>query len=176
MGLGIEVVQNDPGRPQQNGTVEGLQRICHRWVNPRQYHSLEELQAALNHTARIQRGIYRIPAKGYATRLELYPDLLRNPRQGPLQSQFDFRRVELYLAQSVWQRIINQSGRIKFMGHLIYIGYLFARQTVTITFDPWERLWMVRSPNGELLKTYDQPIFTAEAICQHAGVPLCDTS
>lgn len=170
IGLGIEVVQIDPGSPQQNGTVEGLQNICYRWVNPSKYDSVDSLQTALDQTGRIQRDIYKIPAKGYATRLELYPELLHNPRKGPLDAQFDFQRVEEYLARQVWQRNIQSGGFIKFMGQRIYIGYRMVRQLVTLTYDPLDHLWLIRSISGQLLKICDKQIITEEAIWKHAGM------
>lgn len=170
IGLGIEVVQIDPGSPQQNGTVEGLQNICYRWVNPAKYDSTETLQTALDQTGHIQRGIYKIPAKGYAARIELYPELLQNPRKGPLGTQFEFQWVEQYLAQQVWQRNILNGGFIKFMDQRIYIGYRMVHQRVTLTYDPIDHLWVVRSISGQLLKIADKQIITEETIWEHAGI------
>lgn len=168
--MGIEVEQNDPGSPQQNGTVEGLQNICHRWVNPSLYSSISALQDALGETGHIQRSIYKVPAKGYSTRLELYPELMDNPRKKSLTDQFDFTRVAHYLAQRVWQRTVTSRGVIRFNSQVIYIDYKRKHQQVTITYDPLEHLWLVKSVQGQLIKISDKQIFTAESICIHAGM------
>lgn len=170
IGLGIEVEQNDPGSPQQNGTVEGLQNICHRWVNPTLYASIEAFQEALHQTGHIQRSIYKVPAKGYNTRLEMYPELKDNPRKESLITQFEFSRVAHYLAQQVWTRIINPRGVIKFNGQSIYVGYKRKHQQATITYDPIDHIWLVKSDSGQLLKMFDKQILTRELICHHAGM------
>jgi hypothetical protein len=170
IGLGIEVEQNDPGSPQQNGTVEGLQNICYRWVNPTQYTSTETLQEALDQTGHIQRNIFKMPAKGYATRLEMYPELMNNPRKEALAVQFEFSKVAHYLAQQVWSRNINAQGIVKFWGQSIYVDYKRKHQQATITYDPLDHIWLIKNTRGQLIKMFDKQIITAEAICHHAGM------
>ncbi len=169
IGLGIEVIQNDPGCPQQNGTVEGLQNICFRWVNPSKYESVDQLQAAMDEISLIQRSVYRVPAKKYATRLELYPDLLRNPRRYD-PALFEMNSVWAYLSQQVWQRIIKLNGSISFMGTEIYVSQNLSGQTVTLTFDPIDQLWVIHSIRGAFLKASDKQIITEDQILTHAGM------
>ncbi|MEL7421578.1 MAG: hypothetical protein AAFN81_01240 [Bacteroidota bacterium] len=168
IGLGIEVRQNDPASPQQNGMVEGLQNICYRWVNPAKYDDIGALQEALDEVAHIQRGIYKMPAKGYTTRMKLYPQLETNPRGYYGAEHFEFERVKSYLSQQVWERAIASRGIVKFMGHRIYVGYRMAHQRVCIIFDPLEELWLIKSVSGKLLKTYNHRIVNPDAIIAYA--------
>ena len=111
VGLGIEVIQNRPGRPQENGAVESSQGILNRWVNPTKYTSIEQLNPALEEQGRIQREVYLIPAKKYQTRISLFPTLTQNPRTYSPHN-FDFTRVEQYLAQRAWTRAVKKNGEI----------------------------------------------------------------
>jgi len=81
IGLGINVIQNTPGVPQENGAVECLQGICSRWVNPILIECEYKLQRSLNEVSDFQRNDYQIPGLGYQTRIELYPELEENPRK-----------------------------------------------------------------------------------------------
>ena len=100
VGLGIEVIQNKPRCPQQNGTVEGLQNICYRWSAPAQCANIEQLQGAVNEANRIQRSVFRMPRKQRLTRQQLYPQLAINPRKYQPEV-FCFQKAEAYLAQKL---------------------------------------------------------------------------
>ena len=169
IGLGIDVVYNKPRCPQQNGTVEGLQGICFRWSDPAQRASVEALQSAVNEANRIQRCVYRIRKEKYQTRIQLYPQLATNPRRFHLQA-FVFDRVKQYLAQKVWQRKVKKNGCMKFYAKEIYIAQASAGQTVTVTYDPLEPQWIIRTANGTLLKTSTKALITEELILNHVNM------
>ena len=169
VGLGIKVVYNKPRCPQQNGTVENLQGTCFRWSNPGECQSAEMLQASLDEANRIQRNVFRLREKQGKTRQELYPQLATNPRRLTPQS-FDYERVKQYLAQKVWQRILPKSGTIKFANTDIYVSNKLFGQTVSVTFDPVETKWVVRSVTGELLKISDKEIFSENMILKIANM------
>ncbi len=152
IGLGIEVIQNQPRCPQQNGAVECLQGIMKSWSNPKEQRSIEDLQQRLDKESDFQRNHYQIPAKGNKTRIALHPSLQNNPvKYDP--DKFDINLVYNFLSQQVWERSINKGGKVNIMGIEIYINYKMKKQPVTVTFDPLEKQWLIRTENGTLLKT-----------------------
>ena len=163
IGLGIEMIQNQPRSPQQNGIVEGLQGTCASWVNPKGKQSPVELQEALDECSIFQREYYRIPGKQNKTRKELFPELYQNSRRYD-PNGFCMQRVEQFLAKKVWTRKVKRSGEIRFRGHYIYLGTKFKAQTVYLTFDPGENQWMVRDERGTLLKTSRKAIIQEQQI------------
>lgn len=169
IGLGIKVNINTPKVPQQNGTVEGLQGICKRWSSPTSYKTLESYQQRLNETTRHQREVHRMRRNGDKTRKELYPELWMNTRTYAPET-FSMAKIHENLALRVWKRRIRKSGSVKFWGAEIYIGTRFMYQVATITFDPIECLWLLRTTDGALLKTSDKELFTKKQILTHAGI------
>lgn len=169
VGLGIEVVYNKPGCPQQNGTVEGLQGICFRWSDPSQCDSVEALQAAVNEANRIQRCVYQIRKEKSQTRMQLYPQLVTNPRRFHLK-EFEFVRVQEYLSQKVWKRKVKKNGCLKFYATEIYITQTFTGQAVTVTYDPLEPQWIVRDAQGAQIKTSTKALVTEEMILNHVNM------
>ena len=162
VGLGIRVKQNGPGRPQQNGTVEGLQGICSRWSAPGRHCSIEAFQNSVDEATRIQREVYRVPAKKHRTRLELYPELLKNPR-GFDPKGFKWQRVKDFLADQVWTR--SASGHCcSFFSKKIYVGKQYDKEQVTITYNPIDETFLVRSANGILIQTSDKEFVTEKHI------------
>jgi len=163
IGLGINVIQNHPNVPQQNGIVECLQGTLCNWSNPKEQKSVGALQKRINQESDFQRNAYRIPAKGGKTRLEMYPELVSNLRKYA-PNQFRIERVHEYLAERVWERRVKKNGEIRFWGVHIYIGKKFARYKVNLTLDPLKLQWLIRLENGTLVKTSKQNIPTEEGI------------
>ena len=91
-------------------------------------------------------------ARNGKTRNELYPRLQTNERiYNP--DNFDMKLVDIYLSKKVLYRPVGKNGLVRFMGETVYVGRKYFRQYMTVTFDPLERLWMVRKEDGTLLKT-----------------------
>jgi len=163
IGLGIKVIQNQLRSPQQNGIVECLQGIMKNWSNPESQNSIQELQKRLDLESDFQRNHYRIPAKSNKTRLELHPSLERNQSvYNP--NNFEMSRVYDYLTEQVWKRRLNNGGGINIFGTVIYISYKLKRQSVTVTFDPIEKQWLIRKENGAILKTSTKGVPTEKQI------------
>lgn len=152
IGLGIEVIQNQLRQPQQNGIVECLQGIMKNWSNTKAQKSIRGLQKRLDLESDFQRNHYRIPAKGNKTRIELHSSLEQNPRKYDPR-KFDMNRVYDYLTEQVWERTLNNNGSTHIFGQTIYISYKLKKQPVTVTFDPIDKQWLIRSQNGTILKT-----------------------
>jgi len=162
-GLGIELIQNTPGRPQENGAVEGLQGTLYRWVNPEKYLDQDSFQLAVNEVGRIQREVYKIPAQAYQTRISLFPELNNNPRTYS-KEKFDFSKVEQHMAKRAWARKVKSNGEIRFMGEAIYVGYKHAAKQVTLSYDPIESTWLIHDTKGLLIKTSTKDIISQKKI------------
>jgi len=163
IGLGIDVIQNTPGTPQENGIVECLQGVCHRWVHPSQIESPKQLQKQLDQISDFQRNHYELPNRNFKTRIELYPELEQNLRKyNP--NQFNIKLVDKFLAKQVWQRKTNQNGQLSFFDYKISIGRAFKNLKVFITFDDIERQWVFRNDKGLLLKTSTKAVPTEQEI------------
>lgn len=163
IGLGIEVIQNQLRCPQQNGIVECLQGIMKNWSNTKDQGSIKELQQRLDLESDFQRNHYRIPAKNNKTRLELHPSLEQNSiAYDP--DKFDINRVYDFLTQQVWERTLNNGETINIFGNTIYISYKLKKQPVTVTFDPVDKQWLIRSENGTILKTSIKGVPTEKMI------------
>ena len=163
IGLGIQVIQNQLRCPQQNGAVECLQGIMKNWSNPKAQKCVKSLQQRLDKESDFQRNHYRIPAKGNQTRMELYPSLKSNPRRYD-PHKFDISLVYTFLSEQVWKRCINSGGNVSMMGIYIYVSYKMKKQPVTVTFDPFEKQWLIRKENGTLLKTSTKGVPTEKQI------------
>lgn len=165
IGLGINVIQNRPAVPQDNGIVEGLQGILKSWVNPSIHNSIEQLQTRIDKESHFQRCIYRMPGKKKQnkTRMELHPDLEKNTRVYD-PKLFSMQKVYDYLSDQVWERQVKASGDVKIWGTSIYIGKAHARWTVYVTFDPLEKQWMVRKADGKILKESKNGVPTEQEI------------
>ncbi len=167
IGLGIEVIQNTPGRPQENGTVECLQGIMKSWSAPRTQANLKALQKRLDEESNFQRNHYRIPSKNRQTRLEMYPELMTNTRTYAPE-QFNIQRVYDYLKKFVWQRRVRNNGEVKLFGQYIYIGKKYAKEPITMTIDPIEHQWECRKLDGTLLKLTKRGIPSEKEIKEFA--------
>ena len=69
-----------------------------------------------------------------------------------------------FLPEQVWQRILNTGGEVHFMGAKIYISRKLTRQSVTVTFDPLEKQWLIRNKNGAILKTSTRGVPTEQGV------------
>lgn len=169
VGLGIEVVYNKPSCPQQNGTVEGLQGICCRWSSPVECANIGQLQMAVDEANRIQRSVFLVPRKDRLTREQLYPQLATNPRKYDPKT-FCFNKVGAYLAQKVWAREVKKNGCISLFGSEIFVSETKAGSTVTVTYDPQEKQWLVSNSEGHLLKPSKRGLITEEMILNHVNM------
>src|SRR4030095_6276268 len=68
MGLGIEMIWNPPGKPQDNGVVERSHRTQQNWVDLKQCSSIQQVHNECDQMDRLQREYYALP--GGFTRLQ----------------------------------------------------------------------------------------------------------
>lgn len=171
IGLGINVIQNRPRCPQENGAVECLQGIMNCWSNPKGYSTIETFQKRLDEESDFQRNSYRMPNKQNYTRKELFPELETNKRRYDPKN-FQMEHIYQYLSKQVWTRKVNSSGGVKFFGQRHYIGTKYARHSVTVTFDPIDKQWMFNSTEGILLKLSKSAVPQKEEILNFATMSM----
>lgn len=169
IGLGIDATLNSLASPQENGTVEGLQGIAYRWVNPKLYYHPDQLQTALEEICRQQRETYRIRTKEDKTRKELYPELEQNQRTYS-SDLFELERVKAYLAQFVFIRKAGKNRAISFAGCKIYVGTQDESPHLSFTYNREKDCWEIRTQQGKIIKESVNPKITAHKI-QHF-IPL----
>lgn len=167
IGLGINVIQNRPSCPQENGAVECLQGIMNCWSNPKGYSSIEAFQKRLNEESNFQRNGYRMPNKKNYTRKELFPELETNKRRyNP--KKFQMKHIYKYLSRQAWTRKVSKFGEVSFFGKRHYLGAKNARHVITVTFDPIDKQWMFHNTEGKLLKLSKTAVPKKEEILNFA--------
>jgi hypothetical protein len=154
LGLGVQVLWNDPGRPQQNSKVERSQGTGKRWAEPQQCWSVPELQARLQEADHIQRECY--PAVGQLSRLAAFPQLhhSRQPYSRRWEADtWSLERVTQHLADYVVGRVVS-SGRVTLYDQRYYVGRAYDRQTLFVHFDPDSGCWVIKEEQGREVRSH----------------------
>lgn len=165
IGLGIEMIWNDPGRPQQNGVVERSQGTAKRWSEPKTCSSLAELQRRLDADDRRQREAY--PYAGERSRLETHPELKHSGRRYTAtteRKQWDLQRVLKHLSLYTVSRRVDASGTISLWNRTHHVGALHARQAVWVRLDPREIMWIIADEQGNEIRCKPAKELTAANI------------
>jgi hypothetical protein len=152
-GLGVDVTDNPPRRPQANGVVERFQGVGKMWAEPQQCHTSRELQARLNKLDYWQRELY--PAVAGRSRLEAYPGLKHSGRayDAPWEAaRWDLQRVWDLLARYLVARKVDSQGKVSIYNRPHSVGLVWASQTVWIGFDPVERSWVIQDDKGHEIR------------------------
>jgi transposase InsO family protein len=147
VGLGIRHRLIRPGKPTDNATVERNHRTVTDYVlDGRKAVTVTQLQTALDEAW--HELAFELPsrAKGCAgdSPVVAHPDLLHPVRHYQSDHEwalFDLQRVDRFLAQFTWQRLVNKSGQVSLGGqhHYYFVGRPYAHQQVLIRFDPTDR-------------------------------------
>lgn len=167
IGLGIDMVWNDPRRPQQNGVVERSQGTAKRWAEPRACRSVDELQRRLDEDDRLQRERY--PLSQGRSRWQLFPGLRQSSR--PYQEAteavaWNLTRVQEHLASYAVPRQVDRQGKVSVYNRNLYVGTMHSGQRVWVQFDPEQQQWLISDKEGRQLRTPPAPEINAESICQ----------
>jgi hypothetical protein len=165
IGLGIEMIWNDPRRPQQNGVIERSQGTGKRWTEPRCCHSPQELQQHFTDMDRLQREEY--PYQQQRTRWQVYPTLRHSGRTYSRSweaRQWSLRRAQAHLAGYAVTRRVDRTGQISLYDHNAYVGVLHKGKTVWVLYDPEEGAWVIRDENHNQLRIQLAKEITAERI------------
>jgi hypothetical protein len=155
IGLGVEVLWNDPGHPQQNPKVERAQGTGKRWAEPYRCQSVAELQAHFEHADQIQRERY--PAVGGRSRLEAFPTLAvvtRPYTRGWERQHWQLTRVAEHLAGYTAVRQVTGTGQLWVYASRYYLGAAYRGQTVYVSFDPQAHEWVITNRDGNQLRRF----------------------
>jgi len=164
VGLGIEHRLIPRRTPKRNGTVERSHRtLLERTLENQEFADAEYLQKQvdadwheLNHECPSRaRGCQGKPP------LVAHPELLTSLR--PYRPEwelelFDLKRVDTYLADFTWSRTCTSVGQLRMRKVRYSLGYAWAHQDVSVTFDPDHRQFVFTQIRSETRKGKSQPI------------------
>ena len=163
VGLGIEHRLIPRRTPKRNGTVERSHRtLKERTLENQKFESAEALQKQvdadwheLNHECPSRaRGCQGKPP------LAAHPELLTPQR--PYRPEweldlFDLERVDAYLADFTWARSCTSAGQVCMRKIRYTLGYAWAHQHVSVSFDPVHRQFVFTQIRSETRKGKCQP-------------------
>ena len=163
VGLGIEHRLIPRRTPKRNGTVERSHRtLLERTLENQAFENAEELQKQvdadwheLNHECPSKaRGCYGKPP------LAAHPELLSSHR--PYRPEwelelFDLKRVDQYLAEFTRTRTCTSVGQLRMRKVRYSLGYAWAHQDVSVTYDPEHRQFVFTQIRSETRKGKSQP-------------------
>jgi hypothetical protein len=168
IGLGVKVIWNDPGSPQQNAKVERSQGTGKRWAEPDHWKDVSELQSAVDDVDYIQRERY--PVVPGRSRLAVFPDLRHSGREYTRsweQSHWSFAKVADGLKEYTVPRLVRPNGSVSIYEEDYYMGAAYRGQTLLIQLDPGDRTWVICDAEGRQLRRH-----RARGICREEIVKL----
>jgi transposase len=145
VGLGIKPIINRAYRPTDNAIVERNHWTWEQHVLlGRQYERLEDVQEETNRSFADRREMLPSRHRGCNGRpfVEAFP-ALNEPRRRYVPEEepdlFDLKRVDAYLAQWEWRRVVDSMGKISLAGRNFYVGKPHRKQVVKLRFDQKSR-------------------------------------
>jgi len=140
-GLGIQPIINPAGRPTYNAQVERQNRTWQEQVALGADYPTMATAQEVTDAARYDR-LFVLPSRNRVCQgqppVQACP-ALSVPRRRFIPEQeallFDIERVELYLSDWRWRRMVDQDGKIYLADHRFSVGRDYARQTLDITYD-----------------------------------------
>lgn len=163
VGLGIEHRLIPRRTPKRNGTVERSHRtLLERTLEQQTFENAAELQKQVD--ADWHELNHECPSKARGCQgkppLEAHPELLRAHR--PYRPEwerelFDLKRVDHYLAEFTWTRTCTSVGQLRMRKVRYSLGYAWAHQDVSVTYDPKQRQFVFTQIRSETRKGKSQP-------------------
>lgn len=147
IGLGIRHRLIRPSKPTDNAAVERNHRtVCDYALRGHEHDTLAQLEPVLDEAWHDLAFALSSQAKGCAGNppVVAHPDLLHPVRlYEPAQefALFDLQRVDHFLAQFTWHRIVGKTGQVSLGGqhHYYAVGRTYAAKDVLVRFDPSDR-------------------------------------
>ncbi|MEZ4737480.1 MAG: integrase core domain-containing protein [Caldilineaceae bacterium] len=147
IGLGIRHRLIRPSKPTDNASVERNHRtVCDYALRGHEHDTLAQLHPVLDEAWPDLAFELSSQAKGCVGQppVVAHPDLLHPVRPyQPAQefALFDLQRVDHFLAQFTWQRIVGKTGQVSLGGqhHYYSVGHAYAAKAVVVRFDPTDR-------------------------------------
>lgn len=164
VGLGIEHRLIPRRTPKRNGTVERSHRtLKERTLENQKFESAEELQKRVDADWHELNAECPSRARGCRGKppLVAHPELLTPHR--PYRPEwelelFDLKRVDEYLADFSWTRTCTSVGQLRMRKVRYSLGYAWAYQDVSVTYDPEHRQFVFTQIRSETRKGKDQLI------------------
>ena len=144
VGLGVGLIRNHPGKPQENGVIERSQGVGKRWAEPGQCAHWEELQQRLNEEDRIQREEYPYGAQG--SRIQAWPWLAHSGRGYTRRWEdycWDLRLVREHLGRYRVVRKVSSEGKVSIYQRDRHVGKGYAGQQVWVGLVPESCVWRI---------------------------------
>jgi len=163
VGLGIEHRLIPRRTPKRNGTVERSYRtLDERTLANQEYENAEALQKQVDADWHELNAECPSRAKGCNGKppLVAHPEMLTSKR--PYRPEweldlFDLERVDAYLAGFTWTRTCTSVGQLRMRKIRYSLGYAWAHQDVSVTFEPDQRQFVFTQIRSETRKGKDQP-------------------
>jgi hypothetical protein len=149
IGLGVEVIWNEPRRPQQNGVVERSQGTGKRWAEPGACAGAAALQSRVDVMDRVQRDEY--PAVAGLSRRAAYPGLAhsgRPYREEDEPSVWRLAPVLEHLSGYTAVRDVAANGSISLGNRSRYVNAKLRGRRAFVRLDPATVEWMVADKDG----------------------------
>ena len=162
-GLGIEHRLIPRRTPKRNGTVERSHRtLKERTLENQKFQNPKALQKQVDADWHELNAECPSRARGCNGKppLVAHPELLTSHR--PYRPEweldlFDLKRVDAYLAEFTWTRTCTSVGQLRMRNIRYSLGYAWAHQDVSITFDPDHRQFVFTQIRSETRKGKDLP-------------------
>lgn len=158
IGLGLVHIVSRERRPTDQPEVERNHRtLADMTWKDEHFDLVERLQAALDDGR--GRHNYELPVQ--AARCRGQPPLAVHawavhsgrPYHPALEwSLFDLARVDAFLAQHVWTRLVNNTGCVSVGNHLYYVSRALRGRTVSVRFIPQSRSFCFQLPDGTIVR------------------------
>jgi transposase InsO family protein len=158
VGLGVAHRFIRPNTPTDQAQIERTHRTLDGFVGlPDSHLDVTRLQQRLDAEREIHNEWFPSRASDCASRppLVAHPELLLARRPYRVEWEralFDEQRVYAYLATIVLSRKVSKTGQIQLGGQSRSVGRTCIGQTVTVHCDALRREWVVRLPEGTMVK------------------------
>ena len=104
---------------------------------------------------------------------EAFPDLTQPRRPYRLELErdiFDLQRVDAFLGQWRWQRVVDPSGKVYLGDRSHYVGKPYRRQVVKLRFEPGNRDVICSTVDGNEIKRLHVLDFSTDYILGTGGM------
>jgi hypothetical protein len=140
IGLGIEVIYNQPFKPQQNAKVERQQGTLGNWVHASSCANYEQFVQRLAFAQALQWQDYPTRTLKGKTRLEVFAPLKHSGRAYD-PADFQMQRIARHLAQFRWLRKISAKGAACIYNAYYQVGYAYRNQQTIVLYEPTLHQW-----------------------------------
>jgi transposase len=149
-GLGVELFNNPPRRPQKNGVVEQSQGTGARWSEPEQCRDAQQLQERVDEEDRVQREEY--PGPGGQPRWLEFRELRNSGRVYSLaleKALWDLSAALCYLEKWEVRRSVDKKGQVSVCDRSYYVGKHLSGQRLRVALGAATLQWVLRTEAGE---------------------------